>query len=276
MEIREEGIMKRFNMSTVVSVFVLIITFIIGEYTIAQQPPLDDTLKMRISIILIKTKPEAQQILQKLDAGIDFIELASQHSIGPGKEQGGDLGYFAPGDMMEKLNDVVVHLKIGEYSEIVETSKGYFILMKTDEKFASETTLTAAEKSKDVKAEPFYTQSIAMQNLTRGVEHAAQGKFIEAKKEFETTLKVDSFNGPAKEVLKVIEDIKQRKIRRKTAVHLFKGISYYNNEEWDDSVAEFTKAIEINPRYAYAYHIRGVPIRTKASMTRPSLISPRP
>jgi len=99
--------------------------------------------RMRISIILLKTKTEAHRVLQKLGAGADFAELAGQYSIGPGKEEGGDMGFFAPGDLVEELNAVALGLKIGEYSGIVETSKGYFILMKTDEKSPSE--LVAAQ-----------------------------------------------------------------------------------------------------------------------------------
>lgn len=102
---------------------------------------------MRISIILVKTKPEAQKILQKLGAGADFAELARQYSIGPGKKEGGDVGYFAPGSMMEELNAVALNLKIGDYSGVVETSKGYFILMKADEKSPSELMVVQAQEA---------------------------------------------------------------------------------------------------------------------------------
>ncbi|HEX9971809.1 MAG TPA: tetratricopeptide repeat protein [bacterium] len=93
-----------------------------------------ETIKMRISIILVKTKTTAQEIWQKLDAGIDFATLALQYSIGPANEQGGDLGYLYPGDMLAELDSVAVNLKVGQYSPIIESSNGYFILMKTDEK----------------------------------------------------------------------------------------------------------------------------------------------
>ena len=82
-------------------------------------------------MILVKSKNIAQEILQKLEDGVDFAELARQQSVGPGKDKGGDLGYFAPGDMMEELDDVAVKLKVGQYSGIIETSEGYFIIKKT-------------------------------------------------------------------------------------------------------------------------------------------------
>ena len=108
-----------------------------------------------------------------------------------------------------------------------------------------------------------YAQSFAEQNWTKGVVYAAQGKFKEAKGEFEKALKIDPFYGPAKRALEVIEDAIGQKIKSKTAIHLFKGISYGNKEHWDESAAELNKAIELNPGYAYAYHCRGLAYQNK-------------
>ena len=62
-----------------------------------------------------------------------------------------------------------------------------------------------------------FGQNNAWQIWTKGVEHAAQGNFSEAKVEFEKALKVDPHNGPAKRALKLIEDVDQQKIKTKTA-----------------------------------------------------------
>ncbi|MFC1494091.1 peptidylprolyl isomerase [Thermodesulfobacteriota bacterium] len=90
--------------------------------------------KMRISVILMETKPQAQAIVKVLDNGSDFAKLAKLYSFGPGKEKGGDLGYIAPGYLIEELDMVALNLKVGEYSGVVETKAGYFILMKIDER----------------------------------------------------------------------------------------------------------------------------------------------
>jgi len=92
-------------------------------------------LKMRISVILLRTESEAYDILFKLLDGADFAELARQYSIAPGREEGGDMGYFAPEGMMKELSIVAYNLRVGEFSRIIETDKGYFILLKTDEKY---------------------------------------------------------------------------------------------------------------------------------------------
>jgi len=97
--------------------------------------------KMRISVILVKEADKATEIWQLLQKGADFSKLAKQYTIGPNRDEGGDLGYFAPGEMMKELNDTAIELKVGEYSEPVKVENGYFILLKTKEKIAPWETL---------------------------------------------------------------------------------------------------------------------------------------
>ncbi len=78
-----------------------------------------------MSAILVETRTEAEKILQQLNEGFNFGEMARQHSIGPGKEEGGDIGYFAQGEMMEELDSTAVKLQVGQHSHIIETSRGY-------------------------------------------------------------------------------------------------------------------------------------------------------
>ena len=94
--------------------------------------------RVRVSAILVATEAEAQQIVEKLRVGGDFAQLARLHSIGPGKDEGGDLGYFAPGEMMSEWEAEVLSLRVGQYSGVIYTASGYFILMKADEKTSAE------------------------------------------------------------------------------------------------------------------------------------------
>jgi len=102
-----------------------------------------------------------------------------------------------------------------------------------------------------------YGQSVAMQSLSKGVDFAAQGKFKEAKEEFEKALKADPFYESAKESLRIIEDVADKKIECKTAIHLFKGAAYVIKWQTGEAIAEYNKAIELNPRFAMAYRARG-------------------
>jgi tetratricopeptide (TPR) repeat protein len=106
-----------------------------------------------------------------------------------------------------------------------------------------------------------FGQNAAMQILTKGVEHAAQGNFNKAKVEFEKVLIVDSDDESAKRVakrgLKVIEDVTNQKIKSTAVIRLFKGLSYGFKGQWAEAIVEYDKAIEINPRYDWAYFSRG-------------------
>ncbi len=102
-----------------------------------------------------------------------------------------------------------------------------------------------------------YGQGVAGSILTKGVDYAAQGKFQEAKEEFEKALKAAPFLEAARDSLKVIEDVTERKIERKSAIHLFKGAAYVLKMQWDEGIAEYSKALELNPRLAIAYRTRG-------------------
>ena len=101
-------------------------------------------------------------------------------------------------------------------------------------------------------------QSIPEQSLSKGLDYAVQGKYIDAKVEFEKALKVDPFYQPAKKALKVIGDVINRKIDSKTATHFFKGVVFGNTGQYDQAISELNKAIEMNPKFAEAYLNRGI------------------
>ncbi len=86
-----------------------------------------------------KAKEKAESVLKEVKAGKDFAELAKQHSEDPGSgKNGGDLGYFQPGQMVGPFNDVAFSLKPGTTSELVETEFGFHII-KVEDKQAGRT-----------------------------------------------------------------------------------------------------------------------------------------
>lgn len=109
-----------------------------------------------------------------------------------------------------------------------------------------------------------YGQDVLVKDLTKimdyheGVNYAAKGKFKKAKEKFEKALKVDPSFEDASRALEVIENVTDRKIAKKSAIHFFKGVVYEGESQWDKAIAECSKAIELNPRFAYAYANRGV------------------
>ena len=84
--------------------------------------------KMRARYILVKTMQAARDVLEKLENGVEFSQLAAEFSIAPNASGGGDLGFFGPGELMPEFEEVVVQLEIGTLSQIVEVPMGFIIV----------------------------------------------------------------------------------------------------------------------------------------------------
>jgi hypothetical protein len=88
---------------------------------------------VRLSLILVKTRAEAENIISKLRAGENFATLCKNYSIGPARENGGDIGYVTEADVMADIQDTF-RLPVGATSDIIETQNGFIIVRKTEEK----------------------------------------------------------------------------------------------------------------------------------------------
>ena len=84
--------------------------------------------------ILVETEEVAKDILEKLKAGGDFIEIAKEKSTGPSAAQGGNLGYISKGDLIPEIENDVFALEIGNISDIIKSQYGFHILKVTDKK----------------------------------------------------------------------------------------------------------------------------------------------
>ncbi len=79
-----------------------------------------------------KVKQKALEVLNKAKKGEDFSELAKTYSEGPSKDQGGDVGYFSRGEMVEGFEEAAFKLEEGEISDLVRTGFGYHIIKVED------------------------------------------------------------------------------------------------------------------------------------------------
>jgi len=91
--------------------------------------------------IMVQSLEEAQQVLQRLQAGEDFAGLAQELSKDPGSaSKGGDLGWFGRGVMVAEFEQAAFALAAGQISQPVQTQYGYHIIqvverdVKPDEK----------------------------------------------------------------------------------------------------------------------------------------------
>lgn len=86
--------------------------------------------KMRARFILVDDEVQGRDILRRLQAGEDFGELAAGHSRAPNARDGGDLGFFGPGDMLPEVEENVLRLKVGEVSPLIRIERGYMLLQR--------------------------------------------------------------------------------------------------------------------------------------------------
>ncbi|WP_078596024.1 peptidylprolyl isomerase [Evansella clarkii] len=85
--------------------------------------------EVNASHILVEEEELALEIKEKLDGGEDFAELAKEHSIDSSNaEEGGELGFFTSGMMVEPFEIAAFSLEEGEISDPVETEFGYHII----------------------------------------------------------------------------------------------------------------------------------------------------
>lgn len=78
---------------------------------------------------------KAEALLQEIKDGADFVEKAKEHSEDGTAENGGDLGWFAKGDMVPQFEEAVFALKKGDLaSEVIETPFGFHLIRAEDSK----------------------------------------------------------------------------------------------------------------------------------------------
>jgi len=84
----------------------------------------------RASHILVKTKEEAEKILaEAVKAPQRFAELAKKHSQDTGSApKGGDLGFFAAGDMVKPFAEAVFAMKPNEIAGPVQSEFGFHVI----------------------------------------------------------------------------------------------------------------------------------------------------
>jgi peptidyl-prolyl cis-trans isomerase C len=109
------------------------------------------TSQIKASHILVKTKEDAQKILERLNNGEKFEALAKEASIDKvSGKNGGELGYFSRGEMVPEFEKAAAMLKVGEVSKPVKTQFGYHIIKVTDKKTGP---VVEFERVKDIIAQ---------------------------------------------------------------------------------------------------------------------------
>jgi peptidyl-prolyl cis-trans isomerase C len=93
------------------------------------------------SHILVETEEAATAIVAELTAGADFEETAKEKSTGPTGPNGGSLGWFSAGMMVEPFQKAVEALQAGEISGPVKTQFGWHVIKLNESRIKEAPTL---------------------------------------------------------------------------------------------------------------------------------------
>ena len=85
--------------------------------------------------ILVNFEKDAKKIIEELNNGKNFQELARKKSIGPAGPNGGILGWIQRGMMVAEFEEAAFKLEINTYTKIpVKTQFGWHIIYVTNKR----------------------------------------------------------------------------------------------------------------------------------------------
>jgi peptidyl-prolyl cis-trans isomerase C len=117
----------------------------VRRYYQANSQEFEKPEQVRVRQIVVVTEEEARNVEELLRAGNDFAALAREKSTAPEAERGGDLGYFAMGEMPAEFN-VVFGLPKGGISGVVKSPYGFHIFKLEDKRHAGKMGLDEVSK----------------------------------------------------------------------------------------------------------------------------------
>lgn len=113
------------------AVYITMLRSKLDDYFAAQVPA--ETEQVHVHAIMLNTEEEANNTLERLNNGEDFAALASELSQEEeSKLYGGDLGWVPRGILDSNIDEVAFNLAIGNVSQPIVTSKGYFVIKVSD------------------------------------------------------------------------------------------------------------------------------------------------
>jgi foldase protein PrsA len=100
---------------------------------LAAQDVIAEGDQVHMAHIVVGDEATAQEIIDKLDAGEPFADLAAQYSLDDQtKNDGGDLGWFTRELMAPEISDTAFSLEVGDYAGPISTQRGYAVIKLLD------------------------------------------------------------------------------------------------------------------------------------------------
>lgn len=127
------------------------------------------TGKVTASHIMVVTEKEAKDILEKLNKGSDFAELAKKYSLAPEREMGGSLGEMILGQhqktgLPEIIEKTAFALKAGEHSGAVKSQFGWHVVRTAQKEESGQMSFDEVRGSIESKLKES-KQAVAIKNL---------------------------------------------------------------------------------------------------------------
>jgi len=97
--------------------------------------------------VTAEKKTKAEELRKRLVAGADFADLATKNSDCPSKKDGGDLGFFARGQMIKPFEDAAFSQQKNTIGPVVETDFGFHIIQVLEHRTAQIAKLNAETKT---------------------------------------------------------------------------------------------------------------------------------
>ncbi|MFB5663183.1 peptidylprolyl isomerase [Alteribacillus sp. HJP-4] len=89
----------------------------------------EDLVSVKARHILVEDEETADEVISELEDDGDFAELAGEYSTDTASAaEGGDLGFFSRGEMVEAFDETAFSLEPGEISDPVESEFGFHII----------------------------------------------------------------------------------------------------------------------------------------------------
>ncbi|MBN2809661.1 MAG: peptidylprolyl isomerase [Deltaproteobacteria bacterium] len=78
--------------------------------------------------ILVETEAGCLKLKEQIEGGADFAKVAAANSKCPSGRDGGALGEFSPGQMVQEFDTVVFNAEVGKVHGPVKTDFGYHLI----------------------------------------------------------------------------------------------------------------------------------------------------
>lgn len=135
--------------------------------------------KVEARVILVKTREDAEKILERLKKGDDFSQLAKEFSLDlPSASKGGSMGLVEKERVFPEIKKVLFSLKEGEISPAVQTKYG-FNIFTVDKVFQPQFESFESAKEKVKKAILMQKEAMAFSEMEVELEKNASIKIYE-------------------------------------------------------------------------------------------------